>query len=108
MQNAPSGTFCNTSVSYNVPLVMIFVLSIFEWPFYTGFTVFNETVLVLYQRTASVGQVLNIVAIFSLFIQIYASMSKISWRLYIPCVPKHMKRFESHLTQQKYFAYCFY
>ena len=76
----------------------IFVLSIFEWPLKTGFTVFNETVLVLYQRTASVGQVLNIVAIFSLFIQIYASLSKISWRLYIPGAPKHMKRFESLIT----------
>ena len=34
------GTFCNTLTSIKVPFVFkIFVLSIFEWPFYTGFTV---------------------------------------------------------------------
>ena len=28
--------------------IKIFVLSIFEWPFYTGFTVFNEQVLLYF------------------------------------------------------------
>ena len=43
MQNAPKGAFCNTfvlSTFIKLPVVIkTFVLSIFEWPFYTGFTV---------------------------------------------------------------------
>ena len=32
--------FCNTPISFKLPFVIkIFVLSILEWPFYTGFTV---------------------------------------------------------------------
>ena len=34
------GAFCNTLTFIKLPLVIkIFVLSIFEWPFYIGFTV---------------------------------------------------------------------
>ena len=40
LQNAPRGAFCNTLTYIKLPFVIkIFVLSIFEWPFYTGFTV---------------------------------------------------------------------
>ena len=34
------GAFCNTLTNIKLPFVIkIFILSIFEWPFYTGFTV---------------------------------------------------------------------
>ena len=36
MQNAQRGTFGNIKLPF---VIKIFVLSIFEWPFYTGFTV---------------------------------------------------------------------
>ena len=40
LQNAPRGAFCNTFDIIKLPFVIkIFVLSIFEWLFYTGFTV---------------------------------------------------------------------
>ena len=40
LQNAPRGAFCNTLTFIKLPYVIkIFILSIFEWPFYTGFTV---------------------------------------------------------------------
>ena len=40
LQNAPRGAFCNTLTSIKLPFVIkTFVLSIFERPFYTGFTV---------------------------------------------------------------------
>ena len=40
LQNAPKGAFCDTFDLHCLPFVIkIFVLSIFEWPFYTGFTV---------------------------------------------------------------------
>ena len=36
----PFGVFCNTLTFIKLPFVIkIFVLSIFEWPFYIGFTV---------------------------------------------------------------------
>ena len=39
-ENAPRGAFCNISPFIKLPFVIkIFVLSIYEWPFYTGFTV---------------------------------------------------------------------
>ena len=38
--NAPRGAFCNTSTFIKLPFAMkIVVLSIFEWPLKTGFTV---------------------------------------------------------------------
>ena len=41
MQNAPRGGFCNTLTFIKLPFVIkILVLSIFEWPFYTGFNVY--------------------------------------------------------------------
>ena len=41
LQNAPKGAFCNTFDLIKLPFVIkIFVLSIFEWPFYTDFTVY--------------------------------------------------------------------
>ena len=43
MQNAPRGAFCNTMAFIKLPFVIkIFVLSIFEWQFYTGFTVLHD------------------------------------------------------------------
>ena len=41
LQNAPRGVFCNTIDLHNVlPFVIkIFVLSMFEWPLKTGFSV---------------------------------------------------------------------
>ena len=41
MQKAPLGAFCNTLDLIKPPFFMIkiFVLSFFEWPFYTDFTV---------------------------------------------------------------------
>ena len=40
LQNAPMGAFCNTFDFIKLPFVSkIFVLSIFEWPNKTGFTV---------------------------------------------------------------------
>ena len=40
MQNAPRGALCNTLAFIKLPFVIkIFVLFIFEWPFYKGFTV---------------------------------------------------------------------
>ena len=63
MQNAPRGAFCNTfdlqrehsailSTFYRLPVVIkTFVLSIFEWPYYTGFTVY----LTLYMLVTSVN-----------------------------------------------------
>ena len=43
MQNAPLGAFCNTFTFIKLPFVIeIFVLFIFEWLFYTGFTVFQN------------------------------------------------------------------
>ena len=41
MQNAPPmGAFCNILTFIKLSFVIkIFILSIFEWPFYTGFTV---------------------------------------------------------------------
>ena len=42
LQNAPRGAFCNTMTFIKLPFVIkIFVLSIFEGPFYTGFMVFK-------------------------------------------------------------------
>ena len=39
-QNAPRGAFCNTLTFIKLPFVIkLSLLSIFEWPFYTGFTV---------------------------------------------------------------------
>ena len=38
-QDAPRGAFCNPLTFIKLPFVIkIFVLSIFVWPFYTGFT----------------------------------------------------------------------
>ena len=40
LQNAPRGAFCFTFDFIKLPFVIkIFVLSIFKWLFYTGFTV---------------------------------------------------------------------
>ena len=44
VQNAPTEAFCNTSTFITLPFfIKIFVLSIFEWSFYTGFTVVNNS-----------------------------------------------------------------
>ena len=40
MQGMLQGEFCNKLTFIKLPVVIkIFVLAIFEWPFYTGFTV---------------------------------------------------------------------
>ena len=40
IEECSRGAFCNTSTFIKLPFVIkIFVLSIFEWPFKTGFTV---------------------------------------------------------------------
>ena len=44
MQNAPKGAFCNTFDFHSATInfvIKIFVFSIFECPFYTGFTVLS-------------------------------------------------------------------
>ena len=44
MQNAQTGAFCNIFELYKLPFVIkIFILSIFEWPFYKSFTVLAFT-----------------------------------------------------------------
>ena len=45
MQNAPKGASAILSTFIKLPFVIkIFVLSIFEWSFYTGFTVLSVVV----------------------------------------------------------------
>ena len=36
-------------LSYQLSVIKIFVLSIFEWPFYTGFTVLNIEMPLLFE-----------------------------------------------------------
>ena len=50
MQNAPKGAFCNALLLTFIKLPVViktFVLSIFEWPFYTGFTVRCEWIMTM-------------------------------------------------------------
>ena len=50
LQNAPRA-FCNIFDGIKLPFVIkIFVLSIFEWPFYTGFTVLIGSFMVEKKR----------------------------------------------------------
>ena len=54
LQNAPRGAFCNTfDLHYATNcFIKIFVLSIFEWPFYTGFTIFDLRLTIMGEKYA--------------------------------------------------------
>ena len=56
LQNAPKGAFCNIFDFIKLPFVFkTFVLSIFEWPLKTGFTV-NEKVAIFFYKLSLLGR----------------------------------------------------
>ena len=80
LQNAPRGAFCNTFGLHYATIChyKIFVLSFFEWPFYTGLTVY----ILMYYTKFGVGYKHNCMLYKLLYsIVLYCNIDK-NWMFY--------------------------